>query len=305
MPTGRSLAYRAGRRRFGFACGSCGMLCDAPDEAEACRRLLEKTLVAGRFVADPGAPYGLDAYTLRTAATGARLGTEATERAQLEALRAPHGEPAASARLAPLEVVGAPIVSLGILCRREDLDAVLASLPVHAAWTDEIVVIVDADDVPVRAAGSARIVARPLSGDFAEQRNALQRLGGKPWMLQLDADESLDAATASLLPALAGMANRHGVVSIGLPRRNVVDGMASDVFPDTQYRLNRREVRYAGRVHERPERPWQRSFIALHGSIDHHLGRAHVISRSRRYEAMEPGHGRLEEADALLRPYSD
>ncbi len=61
----------------------------------------------------------------------------------------------------------------------------------------------------------------------------------------------------------------------------------------------------AGRVHERPDRPWQRSLLFLGGGLLHHLGRAHVEARSRRYEAMAPGGGRLFEEADLLRPYRD
>ncbi len=45
-----------------------------------------------------------------------------------------------------------------------------------------------------------------------------------------------------------------------------------------------------------------RAFFSLHGAIEHRLSRAHVEARSQRYEAMDPGRGRPEEAEALLRP---
>jgi len=66
-------------------------------------------------------------------------------------------------------------------------------------------------------------------------------------------------------------------------------------------------VRFAGRVHERPvlEGGWPRGFISLHGPIVHHLSGAHVRARSRRYEALDPGRGRPEEEEALLRPYAE
>jgi hypothetical protein len=305
-PTDRSLLFRSGRRRhFGFACGACGILSDGPERgAEASAHLAEK-LSGDVFHSDEGAPYGLDVYTLRTAATRAGLGIEPTDAEQAAALRRPHGELAAAARLLPLPRFDGAAVSLGLPCRPEDMERVLATVPAHAAWTDDVVVLVDTQTVPSRAAAGARVVARPLAGDFAAQRNALQRLGRHPWMLQLDADESLEPETVAYLPRLAALADRDGALSIGLSRRNLVDGVQADLFPDVQYRLNRREVTYAGRVHERPDRPWQRSFIALTGAIRHHLGRARVLSRSRRYEAMAPGHGRLKEAEALLRPYRD
>jgi len=71
--------------------------------------------------------------------------------------------------------------------------------------------------------------------------------------------------------------------------------------------LNRTHLVYAGRVHERPilAGGWPGSLIALHGCIAHRLSAAHVRARSRRYEALDPGRGRLEEEAALLRPYAD
>jgi hypothetical protein len=50
---------------------------------------------------------------------------------------------------------------------------------------------------------------------------------------------------------------------------------------------------------------WPCSLITLHGTIAHHLDRAHVLARSRHYERLAPGQGRPEEEAALLRPYGD
>ncbi|RZJ74640.1 MAG: hypothetical protein EON88_37415 [Brevundimonas sp.] len=93
-------------------------------------------------------------------------------------------------------------------------------------------------------------------------------------------------------------------MSIGLRRRNLVDGVLSDLFPDTQYRLNRAGVAYAGVVHERPATDWRQTTIALYGAIVHHLAHEHVMTRSARYEGLSPGHGRLQEQDRLLTAYT-
>ena len=314
-PTDRTLAYPDGRvRAFARACGSCGLLlaegvADGAG-AEACRQALARALEGAAFAVDPEAPYGLDVYTLRTAATRAGRGIVA-EGWQREALTAPHDGRAAAARLRDLGA--GPPVALGVPCRPRELDGVLAGLAAHAAWAAEAVVLVDAPAaaevvraVPGFSAG-VRVVSRPLGGDFAAQRNALQALSQAPWMLQLDADETLDHGTGRLVRALAGLAEDGGALSVGLPRENRVDGRLSDVFPDVQYRLNRRAVRYRGRVHERPDLggDWRRGFIALAGAIVHHLSGDHVRARSRRYEELDPGRGRPEEEAALLEPYRD
>ncbi|MEL6061915.1 MULTISPECIES: hypothetical protein [unclassified Methylobacterium] len=311
----RALTYPDGRRRtFPRACGSCGVLLAHDADPAACREHLARHLAAPVFVSDPEAPYGLDIYTLRTAATGLDRGIDPLDAAGRAALRHPHDQNAARADLFPLAEAGRPPVSLGLLCRPAERDAALASLPERAGWTDDVVILLDGPARAPRAVpvagfpdGAVRVAARPLDGDFAAQRNALQDLARHAWMLQLDADESLDPAAGRRLPALAALAEAGDAVSIGLARANRVDGVLSDVFPDVQYRLNRTRVRFAGRVHERPvlDGGWPRSFIALHGVIAHRLEAAHVRARSRRYEALDPGRGRLDEEAALLRPYAD
>ncbi|GJD65400.1 hypothetical protein [Methylobacterium frigidaeris] len=312
-PSARRLIDRHGRERaFPVACESCGVLTErGADPAESWRDL-SRRLAAPTFVPDPDAPYGLDIYTLRIAATRLGRGLRPCGPEDRAALLAPHSPRAAQGQLYDL-AEGRP-VSLGLLCRPAELDAVLAGLARRAGWTDDVAILVDGEAVPPRAVtvegfadGAVRVAGRPLAGDFAAQRNALQDLARHGWMLQLDADETFDLDTGRLLPALAALAEDGDVVSIGLPRRNRVDGILSDVYPDVQYRLNRTSVRYAGRVHERPalDGGWRRSFIALHGAIDHALSLAHVQARSRTYEALDPGRGRIEEEEALRRPYQE
>lgn len=309
-PTERSLVYPSGRsRRFERACSFCGLLLAGEASLKGIRADFLDRLDGPGFRADEEVPYGLDIYTLRIAATTRCRGVEPCGPDQADALRHPHALLAAAADFHDFAPT-MPAVSLGILCRPADIDTVRASLPAHSIWTDDVAILVD--DAPAQArpmdvagfaAGAVRLAARPLGSDFAAQRNHLQALSRHGWMLQLDADETLGAETGAMLGALVRMAEEQGVRSIGLPRRNLVGGVLSDLYPDTQYRLNERGLRYAGRVHERPGRPWQESLITLHGAILHHLDRDHVETRSARYEAMEPGGGRLEEARLLARPY--
>ena len=314
-PSARALTYPDGRcRTFPRACGSCGVLLAHDADPAACRDHLARHLATPAFVSDPDAPYGLDLYTLRTAATRLDLGTRPLDTEGCAALRHPHDRHAARASLFPLAEAGRPPVSLGLLCRPAERDAVLASLSAQAGWTDDVLILLDGPARAPRAVpvagfpdGAVRVAARPLDGDFAAQRNALQDLARHAWMLQLDADESIEPATGRLLPALAALAEAGDAVSVGLARANRVDGVVSDVFPDVQYRLNRTRTRFSGRVHERPvlDGGWPRGFITLHGVIAHRLSADHVRARSRRYEALDPGRGRLDEESALLRPYAD
>ncbi|MCJ2142849.1 hypothetical protein [Methylobacterium sp. E-066] len=312
-PSVRALNFPGGRQRlFPIACGSCGVLIEPDADPERCWRDLAGRLAAPVFVPDPEAGYGLDLYTLRSAATRLGRGVHPLGEADRVALLQPHSLRAAESALYDLDGAEQRLVSLGVICRAAERDSVLAALSAQAAWTADVAILLDGPAAPARAVpvpsfapGAVRVAARPLAGDFAAQRNALQDLARNAWMLQLDADEALDPATGARLPALAALAEAGDVVSVGLPRRNCVDGILSDIYPDVQYRLNRTAVRYAGRVHERPVLPggWPQSFIALHGAIDHTLTGTHVRARSQRYEALDPGRGRPEERDALLQPY--
>ena len=311
--TERHIEYPDGRHRpFSLACASCGVLFDGGADQAACWTHLAQGLTETMFRLAPDAPYGLDIYTLRTAATRLGRGISPVHEGDHVALLLPHSTRAACGNVFALAAAQPDTISLGLLCRPRDLPSLLAGLPAQSAWTSDVAILVDAPDAsPVPRAvtgfptGAVRIAARPLSGDFAAQRNALQDLSRRSWMLQLDADESLTPAIGALLPALAALAEAGDAVSIGLPRENRVEGVLADVYPDVQYRLNRVCVRFIGRVHERPDLGghWRRSFIALHGVIAHELARDHVEARSRRYEAMDPGRGRPEEEMELLRPY--
>lgn len=312
-PTSRHIRYPDGSRRgFPRVCASCGVLLAAGADAATCWNHLARELAGETFQLAPDAPYGLDLYTLRSAATRLGRGARPLDEADGQALRHPHAERAAAGALFALTALRPRAVSLGIPCRPADLDGVLDALRAQAAWTSDVAILVDGPprapdviDVAGFPQGAVRLAARPLGGDFSAQRNALQDLARHAWMLQLDADEALAPETGRGLPALAALAEGGGAVSIGLPRRNRVEGILSDVYPDVQYRLNRSHVRFTGRVHERPDLggDWRQGFIALGGAIEHRLTRTHVAARSTRYETMDPGRGRPEEQTALLRPY--
>ncbi|MEH3040729.1 MAG: hypothetical protein PGN21_11770 [Sphingomonas paucimobilis] len=198
-------------------------------------------------------------------------------------------------------------VTLGMIARASEADDVATMLArLHPAFAYAIVLL---DGTPGEAAALAgrvpwaRVVAHPLDGDFAAQRNRVQALAGG-WVLQLDTDELPDAALLASLGWLTRAADREGLQSLGLPRRNLVDGVQSALWPDIQYRLNHAGVRFAGTVHERPVVPFERTSLALAGAIDHHLSRSRVIERSRIYEAMSTGAGRPSDEAALLRPFA-
>ena len=203
-----------------------------------------------------------------------------------------------------------PSISLGILARVDAVAEVLARCETLPTLFAEAVVLADAGTAPCAAAPPrTRLRARPLDGHFGAQRTALARLSRTAWMLQLDADETLTDDTLARLPSFLRAAERDGVAALGLPRRNRVDGVLSDHYPDPQYRLCRRTVSYEGRVHERPRllSRARQSRLALGLHIEHALDAERVRARTLRYGAMSEGAtdtARRPDERALLTPFS-
>ena len=167
------------------------------------------------------------------------------------------------------------------------------------------IVMIDATDAaPWHALfADVQVLAAPLAGDFAAQRNRLQAAAGDGWVLQLDSDETLDPALLAGLGWIVAAADREGLRSLGLPRRNLVDGTMSALYPDIQYRLNRADVRFAGKVHERPVVPFATTSLALAGNIEHWLNAQRVRERTRIYAEMASDGARREDEAALLRSF--
>lgn len=311
-PTSRTLRSGDVVRTFPYACSHCGLLLDAPatmPDPRQCDAFFRDICARKPPMAHADDPFGCDIYTMRTIATRFGLAATPVNAMQDEQLRNPHGTLAADADLVSLLTLAPTAVAVGILCSEREAGSVLETAARHSSWAAEVVVLADRVGPPAEVRqdddnGLVRVFSRRLSGDFARQRNALQALCRSSWIFQLDADEDVSPELGDSLTRLATLANRQGVVSIGLPRKNLVDGHLSDLYPDVQYRLNRCDVSYEGIVHERPERAWQSSFIALSGAIEHNLTARHVARRSNVYETLQPGGGRLFERDALQRPFS-
>jgi hypothetical protein len=198
-------------------------------------------------------------------------------------------------------------VTLGIIARASEATVVRAMLDRLRPAFPKAIILLDGTGEAAAAlaetAGGAWVAAHPLDGDFAAQRNRVQALA-QGWVLQLDTDETPDPALIAALGWLTAAADADGLRSLGLPRRNWVDGVQSALWPDIQYRLNRADVRFAGIVHERTVVPFDATSLALCGAIDHRLDRTRVLERSQTYEAMSAGAGRPSDETALLRPFN-
>lgn len=269
-------------RRDGRQCSHCELYMDRHADPTAVLVDIRRQLASGST--GNGAGWRLDRIGWRN--TAWRLGYVLDGEAVLKARRRSH------------------TVALGIIARLGDA-RIHDLLDRTADDFGRRLVLFDGDDggALCRRHENVDVAVHPLADDFGAQRNRLQRMAGTGWVLQLDTDECPTPELLAALGWLTAAADRDGLHSLGLPRRNMVDGRWSALYPDIQYRLNRAEVRFAGRVHERPDVPFARTSLALCGAIDHHLSEARVRERTRIYESMERDAGRVGDEAALLRPF--
>ena len=149
-----------------------------------------------------------------------------------------------------------------------------------------------------------RVLIHGLNNDFGSQRNRVHELATTDWVLQLDTDERLSLDFAEGLALVLARTEQAGIDSIGFARANYVDGTLSALWPDVQFRLNRRDVRYVGTVHEAPGVHWRRQSWTLVGHILHLLPKARLAGRQERYESIKKGGGRPTDTAQLEAPFS-
>ncbi|SFN71190.1 hypothetical protein SAMN05428984_0310 [Sphingomonas sp. OK281] len=290
-----------------FECSHCRLLVRDVSEVGAVADEIVARFESGLvdLQREPAERWMLDPAGLRNAAWRFGFEVEPVAVAQGD-VRFPPDYRSAQAHSAPATTVPHGI-GLGIMARPADAnDIVEIATRYHTAFA-RIVVLLDgtADEAGEIAARVPwiEVAHHPLSGDFAAQRNRLQDAMRTRWVLQIDTDERPDRALIDSLGWLVAAADRDGLRSLGLPRRNLVDGVRSASYPDIQYRLNRSDIRFAGRVHERPVVPFVESSLALAGALDHRLDGERVRERTRIYEAMSTGAGRPEDEALLLAPF--
>jgi hypothetical protein len=297
--TTRVLRFPEGEKTYRLECSHCGMLYD---DHEAATRAAVPFTTNVAATCTPYQSFGFDMFTLRILAARFGLAARPLDAAQTEALSRAHSSLAGAAILSPLDHLAASPMTLGVMCRDLELPSVLEKCAGFGDEFAECIVVVDqpnAWQTALEIPQHCKVLNRNLDRDFGSQRNHIQDFSQSDWVLQIDADEVLTVESVRKLRRLATLAAEQDVVSIGLPRKNFVGSRFSDLYPDVQYRVNRRGVRYEGKVHERPVRPWQKSMIAVGLDISHLLDEAHVEQRSHVYDEISPGNGRLEEKGLL------
>lgn len=193
-------------------------------------------------------------------------------------------------------------ITLAAIARPTEVESFLKATAPIAEFFAERLIVVDAASAAADRLSGVRVLARPLAGDFAAQRNFLMDAVHSDWVLQLDTDESLTPDNARQALVLAERAKTQGLRALGLPRRNFVDGVLASLYPDIQYRLLRNDVRFSGVVHERPVVAFEDTALGLSCPIDHALSRDRVRERSAQYAAMAADGERLQDEAALLEP---
>lgn len=160
----------------------------------------------------------------------------------------------------------APTLGLAMLTQND-----VAHIPVSLAQFYHAVsdlVVVDGgsvDGTPEQASRmGARVFSRPFDYDFSAQRNYAISLLETDWIYMHDPDERLEPTLVGILPLLISDEGQRILMSegvlpeseelfdcFGFARKNFVDGVRTQVYPDYQYRLFRNYCKFEGKVHER------------------------------------------------------
>lgn len=209
-------------------------------------------------------------------------------------------------------------LTLGIIAARDAWQEALDLCVDMANHVGDIIVVLDTTDVTLAArlegdlrsalgnkigGMQPRVMAHSLGADFAAQRNRIQQEARTEWILQLDCDECLTAVTKVALSGIIDDAEREGWDVVALSRRNLVDGIVSALYPDVQYRLLRRPVRFTRAVHEYPQLGKnQHSFFYLGAEIIHRLASERLEQRGALYEEIQSGAGRPHDTTLLRHP---
>lgn len=140
------------------------------------------------------------------------------------------------------------------------------------AWAAEIVVVCSGNDATAEIARryTHRVYEHPFQG-FAAQRALALSYATCPWVLGLDADETVPPVLAAEIRRLVASAPPQA--GFAIPRRNYFRGQwvrFGDQYPDWQVRLARRDVVSVLRrpVHERFQVPGELG--RLDNPIEHH-----------------------------------
>ncbi len=110
----------------------------------------------------------------------------------------------------------------------------------------------------------ARVIHHPFENDFSAQKNRAIEALDTEWVYLHDPDERLEPTLLEIMSMLVDYGDGQAALKaasvlprsdqqfdcFGIPRRNFIDGVVTDVYPDYQYRLFRSYCRFEKPVHE-------------------------------------------------------
>jgi glycosyltransferase involved in cell wall biosynthesis len=196
----------------------------------------------------------------------------------------------------------------------ENLPRTLASvLPLARHGGGEIIVVDSGSTdrtVEIARRYGARIFIEPWKG-FADQKNSAMEKASMDWVLQLDADEVLEAELAEEI--LSTLANSSAYAGFWIPRKNFFLGRwikHGGFYPDPKLRLIRRG---AGRFEEYGAHPTMRvaeptgrfSHALLHHAyptLREYIDHMNRYSSLGAQVAVARGHGRFSVSNIVFRP---
>lgn len=166
-----------------------------------------------------------------------------------------------------------PTLGLAMITQNEE-SHIPATIPQFYNVVDDIVVVDGGsrdDTVQWCERLGARVIHHPFENDFSAQKNRAIEALDTDWVYLHDPDERLDPPLLEIIPMLidpevgqrslmmAGILCIPGDLEeeeepeydcFGIARKNLVDGIQTDVYPDYQYRLFRNYCRFQKPVHE-------------------------------------------------------
>ncbi len=166
-----------------------------------------------------------------------------------------------------------PTLGLAMITLNEEIH-IPATIPQFYNVADDIVVVDGGstdDTVQWCERLGARMIHHPFENDFSAQKNRAIEALDTDWVYLHDPDERLDPPLLEVISMLIDDVEGQralmmaGILCIpgdleegeaakydcfGIARKNIIDGIQTDIYPDYQYRLFRKYCRFEGPVHE-------------------------------------------------------
>jgi glycosyltransferase involved in cell wall biosynthesis len=158
-----------------------------------------------------------------------------------------------------------PTLGLAMIAQNEEIH-IPAAIAQFYHFVDEIVVVDGGSKdktVEWSERMGARVIHRPFEDDFSAQKNFAIAQLDTDWVYLHDPDERLEPPLLEILPTLVSVAGQAFLIQaeilpsnvkpydcFGIARRNFIDGVQTEIYPDYQYRLFKNYCRFEGKVHE-------------------------------------------------------